>query len=398
MSAVKNALQRSAKFEKDKIEQNVDYVTFQKRPNTVQKGKVFNLKDTVMQIHQRGQDPKLVAYDQLTDYGIVSDYKDGDKLPPIGTTGLIHFKNSQCLITLPTEFQVQKDNSICEPTHILLKNKKGAEKRIDLSNDKTVYKAEFVGEITSVALYYKNKKIVEGKYDEEVGDYTFSLRDVRPPAGADKWIHENYNLLVDTDGDTSPIASFKVIDSLVKKDYRVGQTLDLGRLKIAATTKQGSKKRITGWGACAEAGFVATPNNGYRFLTKDCGKVPIKIQYKDDAGSVQTFMVEVVDEAEQTPAKIEVYSGNDKITTVDINQAEFKESPDAFTVEDIPLEAKYKEALENNKLTFKVLNSKDKVLEASATYDAGLVQVNLPKYITESGDTANIFLAFAVEE
>ena len=52
----------------------------------------------------------------------------------------------------------------------------------------------------------------------------------------------------------------------------------------------------------------------------------------------------------------------------------------------------------NNKLTFKVLNSKDKVLEASATYDAGLVQVNLPKYIIESDDTANIFLAFAVEE
>lgn len=150
----------------------------------------------------------------------------------------------------------------------MLKNKKGAEKRVNLTGDKTAYKAEFVGEITSAALYYNNKKIVEGKYDEEVGDYIFNLKGIQPEAGADKRIHENYNLLVDTDADTSNIASFQVNDGFVKKDYRVGQSLDLSNLKITAVMEQGSKKRFSNWWQCTDAGFVADPGNGYQFAKR----------------------------------------------------------------------------------------------------------------------------------
>jgi len=64
---------------------------------------------------------------------------------------------------------------------------------------------------------------------------------------------------------------------LIKKNYYVGDSLEIGDLEINAVTQNGNNKAFVGWEACKTGGFTSDPDNGYVFTSADIGEKTITI-------------------------------------------------------------------------------------------------------------------------
>ena len=96
MSALENALERSAKYQRDGIEQKINYMEFETRPKTWSTTTTLDLSDSVLKVHLKNGTTKYVKFDEFEKYGITTNPTNGTEIPQNGQTIEIKFQN--CLL------------------------------------------------------------------------------------------------------------------------------------------------------------------------------------------------------------------------------------------------------------------------------------------------------------
>lgn len=321
LSSVSNALERSRKYRADKIEQKIDYFDFETRPNAAVTGKTLDLSKTKLKINFKNGDSKVVPFGEISKYGIFTSPKHGSALPAIGTTFMVNFKNDESLIKMPIRMQVQKELKWAHATHILVKYKDGKQDRIDLNKDDFVYNFDSKGTIDKMEIYRNDTLLAEGekKVSNSVS-WEFDLSKVEVPEGFDFWTFKTYRVNVKEEEDSSPIKSFELNVDNVKKDYNIGDRLNLSNLSIKAVTEKGNEKIFNGWSKCEEAGFSAAPENSYEFKQSDVGKKTITVTHNNIQKS---FDVNVLSKVDMAPSKLKLYDGETFVQEIEISPEEF---------------------------------------------------------------------------
>jgi len=379
LSAVDNALERSKKFKKDHKEQKIEYIEFAKRPDSVATGQTLDLSKTVLRLHLKGGEVKEITPLEFADYGIVTDPLHGSTLPSLLEFVHVHFKNADSLIDIQSEIQVRKKLGKKYPDKIKISYENGETKDIALNKDEYRYTVEAKGKIKEMSIYSGEEELGKAKYDRDLSQWRFNMKDI-PHPGYDEWGYDIYAVIIDVSKDTSDIASFNLETKLIKKNYYVGDSLEIGDLEINAVTKNGNNKAFVGWEACKAGRFTSNPDNGYVFTNDDIGEKTIHISKTIDNVSVEkTFTVNVSDPKKQAPAKLEIYSGEKKITTVNVDFNKFREAQGYLKIFNVEIPKEY----ENwNKDTFsvKAYNDEGTLLESKVGKKYTVLTVDFKNY------------------
>ena len=379
LSAVDNALERSKKFKKDHKEQKIEYIEFAKRPDSVATGQTLDLSKTVLKLHLKGGEVKEITPLEFADYGIVTDPLHGSTLPSLLEFVHVHFKNADSLIDIQSEIQVRKKLGKKYPDKIKISYENGETKDIALNKDEYRYTVEAKGKIKEMSIYSGEEELGKAKYDRDLSQWRFNMKDI-PHPGYDEWGYDIYAVIIDVSKDTSDIASFNLETKLIKKNYYVGDSLEIGDLEINAVTKNGNNKAFVGWEACKAGRFTSNPDNGYVFTNDDIGEKTIHISKTIDNVSVEkTFTVNVSDPKKQAPAKLEIYAGEKKITTVNVDFNKFREAQGYLKIFNVEIPKEY----ENwNKDTFsvKAYNDEGTLLESKVGKKYSVLTVDFKNY------------------
>ena len=96
-------------------------------------------------------------------------------------------------------------------------------------------------------IYRNDTLLAEGekKVSNSVS-WEFDLSKVEVPEGFDFWTFKTYRVNVKEEEDSSPIKSFELNVDNVKKDYNIGDRLNLSNLSIKAVTEKGNEKIFNG--------------------------------------------------------------------------------------------------------------------------------------------------------
>lgn len=400
LSAVDNALKRSRKFEKDKIEQKVAYIDFKVRPDAGATGETLDLSKTVMDVHMQDGTVNAVPFDKLGEYGIKATPNHGSKLPAIGTTFLVHFKNDVSLVDMPTRIQVKKAIKWCYATHIMVEFKDGSKEKIDLTEDDFVYDFESSKELETMKIYHNDVLLKEGVKDAVIdGAWEFDIKGTPLPDGYDYWMFETYRVNVGAGQDESPIKSFTLDTSKVDKDYAIGDALDLSKMSIRATTVKGNFKVFTGWEECKAAGFTASPNHGYAFKDDDIGEKNITVSCEGESGTIkQSFNVNVTDKESQIPATIELYDGENLVQTVNVNKAEFEDKGGRLILNGIKMPKKYQNNWDEKTFTVKAYNKGGTLLKTRTEKKYNIFKVFFENYPIGEGNCGYVWMNFDFDE
>ena len=269
VSAVDNALARSRKFKKDKKEQKIAYYDFNVKPDAQAIGEKLDLSKTVLKAHMMDGSVRDISFNEFSDYGIRTTPEHNSILPAIGTNFLIKFINEDSLITMPSSAQVQKNYINAYPDTIKITYEDGKEKDVKLNDNHFVYEEEFAeSKIKSVALYMKDNKLVDAKYESVRDIWEMSLKGIKTPKDYDIWGFETYQLrervneanipvkLDILDGDESVLGedikvpediavegSAKVEDIEIEKKYE--NTWNGTTFTVKAVNKNGEKVETT---------------------------------------------------------------------------------------------------------------------------------------------------------
>ena len=399
LSAVDNALKRSRKFEKDKVQQPVGYIDFKVRPEAAVTGETLDLSKTVMDVHMNDGTVKAVPFDKLGEYGIKATPNHGSKLPPIGTDFMVYFTNDTSLIKMPISMQVQKDIKWCHATHIMVKFKDGEEKKIELRDSDFAYNLDDSKEVESMKLYRGDKLLKDGELDKDVpGSWKFDIKNVPLPEGYDAWQFETYVVNVKAEQGDAKVESFEIESGKVEKEYGIGDALDLSKIEILAKMTDGTWKFLNGWDACLAAGFSADLENGHIFEEGESGDKKVTISCQGESGTIgQTFNIKVSEEVSQIPAEIELYDGEEHVKTVPVNRAEFKEKEGRLIINKVKLPKKY-EKWEEKPFTAKAYNQGGTLLETSTTHGKQIFKVSLKNYKLPGGHEGYVWMSFKFDE
>ena len=361
VSAVENALERSRKFKKDGKKSDIDYIEFVKRPDGVAKGKTLDLTNTVLRLHMSG-DTKDIGFDDFVNYGIVTDPANGTELPKQGEFRRVTFRQNAALIKLETDIQTEKKITKKYASHILVNYESGETKKIELSNDEYRYKIEAAGKITGMSIFDGENKLTDGVYDSHISQWQFNLKNISHE-GYNFWGFETYAVIVDSSHDSSDIASFEIISDNVKKNFYVGDVLNLDEIAIKAVTKNGNNKTFTTFEVVRENKFSFSPDNKYIFTTADIGTKKISVSREIDGKTVtESFDVNVSDPHNDAPAKVEIYDKDKLLVTKNISFEEFTNNSGYMSFFNTEIPKKYEGKWNKDTFTVKVYNASGNLL------------------------------------
>ena len=379
VSAVENALERSKKFKKDQKVQRIDYIEFKTRPDSVATGQSLDLSKTVLKLHLKGGEVKEITPSEFEEYGIVTDPLHGSALPSLLEFVHVHFKNADSLIDIQSEIQVRKKLGKKYPDKIVISYESGETKDITLSKDEYRYIVEAKGKIKEMTIFAGAEELGKAKYDRDLSQWRFNMKEIAHP-GYDAWGYDVYAVIVDVSKDTSEIASFALETKLIKKNYYVGDSLEIGGLEINAVTKNGNNKAFVGWEACKTGGFTSDPDNGYVFTSADIGEKTITIRKSIGGQTVEkTFTVNVSDPKKQAPAKIELYAGEKKLTTVNVEFNKFREAQGYLKIFNVEIPKEY-ENWTKDTFTVKAYNEDGVLLESKVGKKYSVLTVDFANY------------------
>lgn len=397
LSAIKNAIQRSQKFNNDKKVQKVNYIDFVKRPNAQQTSGKLDLTGTVLKVFLNDGTEKQLGYKELDKYGIAISPSHGSKLPEIGTSFAVHFLNKDSLIDMPSRVQVQKLLKHCYPTHVTvsLKNNKKVEVKLDESNFR--FETDVDDEVEKMEIFHKDTKLAEGKkasFDKKL--WQFELKDVPLPAGDyTNWRFNTYfvtaNILKHN------LVSFELNLDKVKKEYTVGEAFSIKDMAIKGKDEKQEDVEYKGWEACQLAGFTSSLRDGYIFAETDTGEKEIEIRYENEKGTKlsKTFKVTVKENEDQIPAKIELYDKEKSIKEVPVSKEEFTKANGYLKIFNVEIPKEYEGKWTEDTFKAKVTNAKGKDLETSLKkFTKDSLQVNLKNYKTTYGGNGYVVLIF----
>ena len=393
VSAVENALERSRKFKKEGKKSDIDYIEFVKRPDGVAKGKTLDLTHTVLRLHMSGE-TKDINFDEFVNYGIVADPANGTELPKEGEFRRVTFRQNAALIKLETDIQTEKKITKKYASHILVNYESGETKKIELSNDEYRYKIEAAGKIVGMSIFDGENKLTDGVYDSHISQWQFNLKNISHE-GYNFWGFETYAVVVDSSKDSSDIASFEIISDNVKKNFYVGDVLNLDEIAIKAVTKNGNNKTFTTFEVVRENKFSFSPDNKYIFTTADIGTKKISVSREIDGKTVtETFDVNVSDPHNDAPAKVEIYDKDKLVVTKNISFEEFTNNSGYMRFYNTEIPKKYEGKWDKDTFTVKVYNASGNLLNSNVKKRTALLNVELPDYMALHGSGGYIMFSF----
>ena len=393
VSAVENALERSRKFKKEGKKSDIDYIEFVKRPDGVAKGKTLDLTHTVLRLHMSGE-TKDINFDEFVNYGIVADPANGTELPKEGEFRRVTFRQNAALIKLETDIQTEKKITKKYASQILVNYESGETKKIELSNDEYRYKIEAAGKIVGMSIFDGENKLTDGVYDSHISQWQFNLKNISHE-GYNFWGFETYAVVVDSSKDSSDIASFEIISDNVKKNFYVGDVLNLDEIAIKAVTKNGNNKTFTTFEVVRENKFSFSPDNKYIFTTADIGTKKISVSREIDGKTVtENFDVNVSDPHNDAPAKIEIYDKDKLVVAKNIGFEEFTNNSGYMRFYNTEIPKKYEGKWDKDTFTVKVYNASGNLLNINVKKRTALLNVELPDYMALHGSGGYIMFSF----
>lgn len=384
MSALENALERSAKYQRDGIEQNINYMEFETRPKTWSTTTTLDLSDSVLKVHLKNGTTKYVKFDEFEEYGITTNPTNGTEIPQNGQTIEIKFQNEDGLITIPAYIYAKEKLVYRYPTRMQITYSDQSTQDIKLDQDEFRYKMSAEKTIRSVDLYDGDEKIVSGVFDSLLNEWRMDLDTVN--AGAEYtggWKYKLYKLVVQMIADNSGIVSASIDVSSAKTSYAVGEKLDLSGVKAVVKTEKGNEKTLSSWSELQKNGFTSSLNNEYEFTADDIGTRTITISIViNDKTIEESFKIEVAEqEADadaQIPAKIVLYSGDRVAKEIEVDRDAFVESNGYLILRDEVISSDYKDTWKA--FTAEVYNKNGDLLNSNVISKPAFLRIVLPDY------------------
>ena len=407
LSAMENALAKAKQYGLDQKDQQIAWMEFKVKPALTAKFNMpLDLSQTELTLHMTDGKEKTAPFNQLQEYGIVTNYQNGDTITKQtegmkNGTLLVKFTHELSQTTIPVSIAFFDEVKQKSPTHILVTMQDEKTQKIPLEENKFRYRLETEGSIKAMAIYDNDKKLADGVFEDGYNSWKFALKGVAVGDDYTGWKFENYFVDLDTSADTSAVASFTLDASLVPKKYAVGEAFQLDNLNISLKTEKGSSQRLNGWAECRNRGFAASVENGHRFTAKEVGKQTITISVGDHQ---QTFQVEVKDYASQIPAKVELYdSAKDTLLqTITVEDREWKKDKGCVTKKGIELPDTYK-GWKSDTFKVKVYNSENELIQ-DEVYKVGLdyykeaLEIDFPNYKEYYGKGGYLKMYFSFQK
>ena len=407
LSAMENALAKAKQYGLDQKDQQIAWMEFKVKPALTAKFKMpLDLSQTELTLHMTDGKEKTVPFNQLQEYGIVTNYQNGDTITKQtegmkNGTLLVKFTHELSQTTIPVRIAFFDEVKQKSPTHILVTMQDDRTQKIQLEGNEFRYRLETEGSIKAMAIYDNDKKLADGVFEDGYNSWKFALKGVDAGDDYTGWKFENYFVDLDTSADTSAVASFTLDTSLVPKQYAVGEAFQLDNLNISLKTEKGSSQRLNGWAECRNRGFAASMENGHIFTAKEAGKQTITISMGEHQ---QTFQVEVKDYASQIPAKVELYdSAKDTLLqTITVEDREWKTEKGCVTKKGIELPDTYKD-WKSDTFKVKVYNSENELIQ-DEVYKVGLdyykeaLEIDFPNYKEYYGEGGYLKMYFSFQK
>ena len=382
LSALENALNRSAKYQKDGIEQSVQYMEFEKRPNSKSDSARLDLSASVLKVHLSDGSTKIVAFNEFEKYGITTTPENGSTIPEVGVAVEVLYQHEESLTAIPAYVHTEKKFDYRYPTHMQITHSDQTTERVDLNQEDFRYKMKTEKSIDAVDLYDNEEKLVSATYDSVTNEWRMDLSSVN--AGDmynGGWKYNTYKLIVQMEADNSAFVSADIDTDEVQKKYSVGEKLDLSGLKALVTTEKGNKKQFYSWNELENNGFKSDLASGYEFTAEDIGTKTITISIVLKGETVKKSFAVKVTEAEavdQTPAKIVLYSGDQVAKEIEVDQDAFVEKQGHLILRNEVISSSYKDSWKDFRI--EVFNSAGKLLNTNVVQKSNMLRVNLPDY------------------
>ena len=407
LSAMENALAKAKQYGLDQKDQQIAWMEFKVKPALTAKFNMpLDLSQTELTLHMTDGKEKTAPFNQLQEYGIVTNYQNGDTITKQtegmkNGTLLVKFTHELSQTTIPVRIAFFDEVKQKSPTHILVTMQDDRTQKIQLEGNEFRYRLETEGAIKAMAIYDNDKKLADGVFEDGYNSWKFALKGVDAGDDYTGWKFENYFVDLDTSADTSAVASFTLDTSLVPKQYAVGEAFQLDNLNISLKTEKGSSQRLNGWAECRNRGFAASMENGHIFTAKEAGKQTITISMGEHQ---QTFQVEVKDYASQIPAKVELYdSAKDTLLqTITVENREWKTEKGCVTKKGIELPDTYK-GWKSDTFKVKVYNSENELIQ-DEVYKVGLdyykeaLEIDFPNYKEYYGKGGYLKMYFSFQK
>ena len=407
LSAMENALAKAKQYGLDQKDQQIAWMEFKVKPALTAKFNTpLDLSQTELTLHMTDGKEKTVPFNQLQEYGIVTNYQNGDTITKQtegmkNGTLLVKFTHELSQTTIPVRITFFDEVKQKSPTHILVTMQDDRTQKIQLEGNEFRYRLETEGAIKAMAIYDNDNKLADGVFEDGYNSWKFALKGVAVGDDYTGWKFENYFVDLDTSADTSAVASFTLDTSLVPKQYAVGEAFQLDNLNISLKTEKGSSQRLNGWAECRNRGFAASMENGHIFTAKEAGKQTITISMGEHQ---QTFQVEVKDYASQIPAKVELYdSAKDTLLqTITVENREWKTEKGCVTKKGIELPDTYKD-WKSDTFKVKVYNSENELIQ-DEVYKVGLdyyieaLEIDFPNYKEYYGKGGYLKMYFSFQK
>ena len=384
MSALENALERSAKYQRDGIEQNINYMEFETRPKTWSTTTTLDLSDSVLKVHLKNGTTKYVKFDEFEEYGITTNPTNGTEIPQNGQTIEIKFQNEDGLITIPAYIYAKEKLVYRYPTRMQITYSDQSTQDIKLDQDEFRYKMSAEKTIRSVDLYDGDEKIVSGVFDSVSSEWRMELDAVN--AGAEYtggWKYSLYKLVVQMVADNSAIVSASIDVDSAKTSYMLGEELDLSGVSAVVKTEKGNEKTLSSWSELQKNGFTSSLNNGYEFTSDDIGTKTITISIVINGETIkESFEIEVaekeVDADAQIPAKIVLYSGDRMVKEIEVDRDTFVERQGYLILRNEVISSDYKDTWKE--FTAEVFNKSGDLLNINVVPRSNNLRIELPDY------------------
>lgn len=407
---LRTPLDRSQKYTTDGEEQTIAWLEVSQTAKTpMYFGEALDLSPLTLDVYTLPDgEKKTVTYDQLDDYGIQCSWENGTTINQdtegvnmtSETTGLvpIELTNENSLIKFPTSVTASKKINYQYADKIIVTYENKDPVTIELNDDEFSYTLKSTGKITGMSIYAGERKLVDGVYEKDYGEYFFDLSDIAVDNGYSSWGYKNYYVEVDSSADQSAISSFTIDTNYLTTSYGKGKQLDLSSIILDCETEQGSTIQITDWETAESRGFTASPENGYTFTAEDAEAGEKTITISCGSAGEQTFTVKVANVADydaMIPAEVVLKDAetDESLATIEVDQEKWAEDAQwgGVTLYDkVTIPTKYEDWDES---TFKleIKNAAGDTIDDTLytlTKEYDFVHINFPEYKEYSSDGA----------
>ncbi|RRD95462.1 FMN-binding protein [Clostridiales bacterium COT073_COT-073] len=282
VAAIEDALNRSAKFKNDKIEQEIRSITLnQHNLNTVHYNETLDLSSLSLHVKYLNGTSVDVPFEKIGDYGITCNLPMRSVPEPIIANNYkeprnikLNFHHEKSTCKHHSEIYVSRKNVYKEIAKIVVEETNGTQHEIPVDHNfrYTVKLGDrLFSNATKVTVFDKNNMPLEIEgFQPEPGKnpgIRITLKPLPEPKDSDPVRHayrfRDYVILFESNikFDKTKISSFELNTAELKTQYYVGDILNLNALELTATDVNDTKETIR-FKDFSAYGFKANPAHG----------------------------------------------------------------------------------------------------------------------------------------